>query len=109
MHAMTELEALRRKNQEIVNRCDLAVQEADYYRKQHKSVLNKCDQLVREAHALRGILSCLFSFVFRKDFQFHHQLSIGGNSSECYPRSNISFCLVLWTEMLSLCFGFSDE
>ena len=54
MHAMNELEALRRKHQEIVNRCDLAVQEADYYRKQHKSVLNKCDQLVREAHALRG-------------------------------------------------------
>jgi len=54
MHAMNELEALRRKHQEIVNRCDLAVQEADYYRKQHKSVLNKCDQLVREAHALRA-------------------------------------------------------
>eukprot|EP00795_Rhopilema_esculentum_P008485 gene8485-14481_t len=54
MHAMKELEALRRKHQEIVNRCDLAVQEADYYRKQHKAVLNKCDQLVREAQALRA-------------------------------------------------------
>ena len=56
LHAMKELEALRRKHQEIVNRCDLAVQEADYYRKQHKAVLNKCDQLVREAQALRGML-----------------------------------------------------
>ena len=56
MYAMNELETLRRKHQEIVNRCDLSVQEAEYYRKQHKAVLAKCDQLVREAHALRGIL-----------------------------------------------------
>ena len=56
MHAMNELEALRRKHQEIVDRCDLAAQEADFYRKQHKSVLAKCDQLVREAQALRGNL-----------------------------------------------------
>ena len=53
---MNELEALHRKHQEIVDRCDLAVQEADYYRKQHKSVLTKCNQLVREAQALRGTL-----------------------------------------------------
>ena len=56
MYAMNELDTLRRQHQEIANRCDLSVKEADYYKKQHKATLVKYDHLFREMQVLRGML-----------------------------------------------------
>lgn len=36
LSAMSELEPLRRRNAEILNRCEMEAQKADYYRQQHK-------------------------------------------------------------------------
>lgn len=38
LSAMNELETLRRRHAEILNRCEMAAQEADYFRKQHKGL-----------------------------------------------------------------------
>jgi len=48
LSAMNELETLRRRHAEILNRCEMAAQEADYFRKQHKGTLAKLEETTKE-------------------------------------------------------------
>ncbi|XP_057308666.1 disks large homolog 5-like isoform X2 [Hydractinia symbiolongicarpus] len=54
LSAMSELEPLRRRNAEILNRCEMEAQKADYYCQQHKSATSKLEEQVKEYQLLQA-------------------------------------------------------